>query len=744
MGRMKMTARVTLTMVLVVVAAAVLAGEPPPPPPLVAADGTKAVTFPTRTIPEPEARGKRYPVPITADCKNPVIWGWTCELPDGSGLAFGGSHKTADDGIAHTQIKEGGAWKPITEELRKNNPLQPRHDQVWALRETCKDTLARARRLFFDGKSGEEEAKLLAADVDPAVQKLIADLAKLAGELKSSAGLAEYEAGQVKHALARLETAAGQLKPFGPRTTPQQLAAMRKAQIELEVAAEAFDCEPPPRALSKTSYEPKTKLFVIFGGEHFDYNMNDLWVFDPAKRRWFQRNQEAAPEPRADHHLEALGDGRIAMRGGYCHIANQAEWAIYTHAGPARWIYDVEKNAWSADGHQEKPCPSGSRALNYWPPAAPEAFMGGARPDAAANEAKLKALPVNTWVKLPTAIPLGGRDWGTWGVDFERDMFYVWAGGHCSYGGNDVARYHLATDRWELTEVPSLPLGGIGSNFDYPWGVDFNRRPWVKCHTWNSHAHDPVLGKMVQMGWPAPWDANFYLYDPDRADWAPRRALGAAAGSASVMGSNLRHTKHGMINWCGGGVWLLDEKSMEWKSVKLDGKMPGSCVDSCTLVYDPKRDRMLFFSTGYYQPYDGQVYALDFATSKVAALSPEGMDTAKSWTRELREIGYHPDSDLFLIPEQFKKNNTIYPGQFLAYDAAKNRWVLVKLAVGPGVNFNILSGFIAYDAKRGLFWSGSTHSGGGVYVLRFDPAKAETTPVKDFAPSPVQPAGEKK
>jgi hypothetical protein len=66
--------------------------------------------------------------------------------------------------------------------------------------------------------------------------------------------------------------------------------------------------------------------------------------------------------------------------------------------------------------------------------------------------------------------------------------------------------------------------------------------------------------------------------------------------------------------------------------------------------------------------------------------------------------------------------------------------VLIKLAVGPGVSFNILSGFMAYDAKRGLFWSGSSSRGGGVYVLRFDAGKAEIKPMKDFVP----PVAEKK
>ena len=182
-------------------AAAALAGQPPPPPPLVAADGTKFVTVPARAIPEPEARGKPYKVPATEWKLDPVLWGWTCELPDGTGMTFGGVQQAADDGLAHTQIKEGAAWKPIIDDLRKANPLQKRNEQVLALRNACKDTLAKARYIYFEGKPAADEAKALKESVDPAVEKLAKDLAALVTELKGTSGLGEYEAGQVKFAL---------------------------------------------------------------------------------------------------------------------------------------------------------------------------------------------------------------------------------------------------------------------------------------------------------------------------------------------------------------------------------------------------------------------------------------------------------------------------------------------------------------------------------------------------------------
>ncbi len=716
-----------------VVSLGATAGEPKAPSPLVAPDGTKFVTVPARVIPEPEERGKPYKVPATEWKQDPVLWGWTCELPDGSGMTFGGVHQTADDGLAHTQIKEGGAWKLIHEELRKANPLQKRHDEVRALRDECKDALARARNIYFEGKPAADEAKALKESVDPAVEKCAKDLAALTAALKGASGLGEYEAGQVKFALKHLEAAAGLIKPFGAAASPDQMAAMRKGQIELEIAAEAFDAEPPPRALSIIAYDSKTRLYAIFGGYHMDYSTNDLWVFDPAKRRWFQKHQDAAPEPRFDARLDASGDGKLAMRGGAFRGKG------YQHCGPAKWTYDLEKNAWTTDAQGEKTFPSDTREGDA-PPSGPENFMKGPKPDAAANEAKLKALPFNTWVRMKTPVALGGRDWGTWVYDTDRDMLYVYAGGHASYCGNDVARYHLATDRWEITDPTEAPLGCWGTNEQYPSGFNFNQRPWCKKHVWNGQAYDPGIRKMV-MGSvnDSKVDRYTYLYDPDKGDWSGRFRVPDGMPN-DAYGMQIRYTKSGMLAW--NGPYRLDGKSLEWKLLKVQGKMPGGGVDSSGLVYDPKRDRMIFATLGGYgRPFDGQLHALDMNTLAVAPLNPEGMNPAGKWNMFLREVAYHPESDLFLWPQRVNIDNKQSPDLFVAYDAAKNRWVTVRLAITPGagqLNTGVCCG-IHWDAKRGLFWLGDASWDGGVWVLRFDPAKAEIAPLKDYAPAAAPP-----
>jgi hypothetical protein len=145
---------------------------------------------------------------------------------------------------------------------------------------------------------------------------------------------------------------------------------------------------------------------------------------------------------------------------------------------------------------------------------------------------------------------------------------------------------------------------------------------------------------------------------------------------------------------------------------------------------------------GYGKPFDGQLHALDMNTLQVAPLNPEGMmDPARKWQFFLREVAWHPESDLFLWPQRVRIGGKTAPDLYVAYDAAKNRWVTVKLAVNPGDGefkpSEVCAG-IAWDAKRRLFWLGDASWSGAIWALRFDAAKAEVAPLKDLAPPPAK------
>ncbi len=699
----------------------------------------KTSTIPARGPLEPQKRGSRYKVPRMSH-KRRLAWGWSCELADGSGLSFGWLDTRADDGRPHTRVKGAGAWKRIDKELSAKNPLQKHCDRAWSLREKFKDALARARHIYLEGRTEVEERKFLAGEVNPGLKDCAADLAALMTGLRKPPAPGKYEAGQAGFALEHLRAAAKTVRPLTVRTESARLAEMRRAQIHLEIAAEALGAEPPPRVLSKIAWDARTRLYVVFGGEHFDYLTNDLWVFDPAKGKWSQRHPAGAPEPRADHHFDAPGDGKVKMRGGYTY-SNKTGYGSsqYMHVGPGRWVYDVEKNAWTAESGGKK-AKADARVYRK-EPYIPEHYVKGGRPDAAAHEARLKSLAVNTWVAMnpPARFPRC-RDWGTVAYDPGRDLVYMYCGGHCVYTGADVLHYHLATNRWEQPVPTEEPLGMIAASGVSVPGVNFNRRPWMTNHTWNSYEYHPKLKKMVVAGrltgWSQPQpDPYFYLYDPDRAEWARRHPVGGMHNNR--MSVQLCWTPKGMLAWSN-GLWLLDAAGLKWKPLKFEGKLRRPVVDNTGLIYDAKRDRVLFFVKGYgdKNPYAGVIPALDMKTLKLSEIKPAGSgEIARLTARKkgrwyLREVVHDPESDLFLW------NSRIGGDCLPAYEPAKNRWIGVKIK--GAASFGHAVGMI-YDARRKLIWAIDGHRGGLTWALRFDAKKAAIKPLKELEAVPPSP-----
>src|SRR4051812_33930407 len=97
-----------LMFALVVLWITLYAAEPPAAAVPVGPDGVRRSTVPVHAPLPPEPRGKPYKVPATNWETAPVLWGWACELPDGSGLQLGGVNQLSDDGRGHTLVKEGG------------------------------------------------------------------------------------------------------------------------------------------------------------------------------------------------------------------------------------------------------------------------------------------------------------------------------------------------------------------------------------------------------------------------------------------------------------------------------------------------------------------------------------------------------------------------------------------------------------------------------------------------------------
>jgi hypothetical protein len=483
-----------------------------------------------------------------------------------------------------------------------------------------------------------------------------------------------------------------------------------------------WDCEPPPRALSPIAYDAKTKLFVIFGGDHFDYLTNDTWTFDPAAKRWTLRHPAAAPPPRANHLLIAPGDGTVVLSGGYTYTSStDYVGSQYRTLGDGDWVYDIAADKWSGTG-----VASGSRVYRTGR-LHPDYYRQGPAPDPQAFADWLAAVPVNTWMLTkPPQLPALNRDWGTAVLDPDRDLILRWSGGHSAHGGTDVLQYHMNTNRWELTAPVEFPLGQLYSNTEYPEGWNFNHRPWITGHTYQSYGVDPILKKMLFTG----KREHCYVYDPDLGDWTTRFAKpkGMSYGDCFYT-LTLTPTPKGLVCWTNQGQ-LFRFEGGEWRELPLKGaKMPGSVVDNSTIVYDPKRDRLLAVRKGYgdKNQFDGTIAIVEVKSGEVSLLSPAGKDKAVA-VPYLCQFRYDATNDLVL------GGCTLEPDadgvrRTPAYDCAGDRWVSLKIGGDDpsGKKGRNVSLGMMVDAKRKLYWAVDTNS--NVFVLRLDVAAADLKPM---------------
>ena len=672
--------------------------------------------------------GKRpYRLPDT-DLKQRVIWGAVCEGPDGTGLAFGGQDQEADDGRPHTRIKANGRWTCIRDDLRAATPLQEFGERAWSMRNLLKRSAASARAIWFKGLADQEHRERTSAGVAPIQASVRDDVADLVAILRQAQGGCAACAAEATAALRFLRPVQGRCatlaKSLLAGVAPDAIKAMDAVQMELGKAAEALDAEPPPRALSPIVHEPKAGLYVLFGGDHLDYLMNDTWVFDPTKRRWMQRHPPSAPPPRANHTLRATGDGKAVLAGGYTYSSNTDYCGgQYIDLDDGEWTYDVAADKWTGG----EGVPPDSRTYRTGP-FHPDWYLEGPKPDAAAHEKVLAALPVNKWVMLePPRVPRLNRDWGTVRLDTDHDVILVWSGGHSAHGGTDVLHYHLSTNRWELPHPVEFPLGQLYANTRYPDGFNFNRRPWPTGHTYQNYEYDPLSKRLLFTGRP-----NYtYFYDPEAADWVGR------AGKPPDMVYNscfytltLCATPRGVICWGQGPrrergrIHRYHPERKAWEAVELKGELPEPRVDHSTLVYDSKRGRLLLLCCDYGKKPNGQVWELDLRTMAARTLNPVNMAAAGGADYQIDRACYVPDADLVLLC-------TLLPGgegdlrRHVAYDCERNRWVSLRInyetdARGPLAPTAVRRSVgLVYDARRKLIWGVDTNRV-RVFVLRFD------------------------
>jgi hypothetical protein len=558
------------------------------------------------------------------------------------------------------------------------------------------------------GDDGRAGTRIL---LDGKWQDLNVEIPKKQAELEQLIGVGREKVTLARRALLSDKGNSNDIKPNAD--------ALQKLERELDLQY----VSPPLRALSAIAYDPKTELYVMFGGDHLDYLMNDTWIFNMKTKRWSQQMPASAPSARANHKLIANGDGTITLKGGYTY-SNNTDYmgGPYIDIGDGDWTYDVLKNEWKGEGKSAPPCTRVYRSGPFHP----SYFVQDPKPDAKAFAKWLDDLPMNDWKKTnPPHLPQMNRDWGTAVFDPDHDLILRWSGGHCAHSGSDVLHFHLATNRWELPFPVELPLGQTYTNTEYPDGFNFNKRPWITGHTYQTYAYDTKSSQLIFTGRPR----HIYFYDPAKGDWTGTRNLKPKGMSydSCFYTLTLAPTPHGLVCWTAEGKLFYNEQlTLGWTELKIsDEKLPGAVVDNSTLAYDSKRDRLLFFRKGYGEKntYDGEIHELDWKTLKVRKLSPEGMKEAVS-IPYLCQIRYDPVNDLMLVGATLPPDADMFR-RTPAYDCANNRWVAMKITgddpsgkTGRNVSLGLM-----YDAKRKLWWAVDTRS--QVYVMRLEPKTAD-------------------
>lgn len=670
---------------------------------------------------------KPFKIP-PANLKEQIIWGSTCEGPDGFVLAFGGQDQKSDE-LPRTRIKVDGEWKSLSEELRKKNPLQENRDRCQKVARGAQVYRARLHSFHYQGLPPDVELRRFLREELPALSEWNAEIIEIGKALQGSADQAiGYEKQQLTLARKRQSS----LLEGKVDDKLALLKVLTAIQVGLEQIAESLDAEPPARYLSPLAYDPKTKLFVLTCGDHGDYLTNDLWLFDPAKKKWEQRHPDTAPPPRGSHTLKANGDGTVTLSGGYTYTSSTSYvGAQYKELNDGSWTYDIAANTWKGPDKGVLP----DTRVYRTGPFHLDFFLQGPKPDAAASKKELDANPTNRWVeRKPPHKPEMVRTWGHAVLDPDHDLVLVFSGGHSAHCGSDVLHYHLGTNRWELPFPVEFPLGQTYSNTEYPEGYNLNKRPWMTGHTYQSYNYDPLSKKLYLNA----RVNNTYVYDPAAGDWIGRFPKPKPMVYNDCFYTlNTLPTPHGLHCWTAhGGLFKLDSDKKEWHEVKKDGKLPGSVVDASTYVHDAKRNRFLFFRSDYGKKNEGDIHIFDLKSgavqkhtpanaAAVAALDLKGVDRAVC----------DPDHDLVLF-SALLPGPADQPRRALAYDCAADKWVSLALGYeidknkkaahpgGPGHSCGLL-----FDAKRKLIWGIDTHDC-RVYTLKLQMAAADKKPIE--------------
>ena len=541
-------------------------------------------------------------------------------------------------------------------------------------------------------------------------------------------------------------------RPDGrPHTWALDVTTDRWHQLDL-------DPEPPARCNSRMVYDETNRLIVLFGGDAQDRGLADTWVFDVAEQQWQQRKPARSPHPRHAHAIAPLEkSGRVLLVGGRAvadyrvqeSLSNQV-W-VYDAAVDTWTPLDVTPpplrgHEWgcmenipgtdevvlvvtSSYDHTQK-----TYRFRY-DPAAPAAEIEGVPPgtvafktdrtrawqddvppaDPQAHAKVIESLPVNRWVEMKPPKSTKGRTWGSALFDTDRGVAMKWGGGHSGYQGTDMAFYDVAANRFSIDRTPAFTPDPFDRWARRPAGRTFFNQPWTR-HVRHTCAYDPVrkLGVFTDAGGSEWYDReadavvkHTWLYDPVRREWLePIEQPFPGGGSVSPIAVP---TPKGVVVYQHdeGRTWedsgrmyrfvgqLGKPDTWGWEEIAIQGPDRPHQREFMTIVYDQKRDRLIFLS---YDPKSRRPVMWFFRMHQRRWVkNPEQPEGGVS----TREAVYLPEQDAVLAYGPARDDDPVWTRVYLC---ETNRWVPLAIDTPQYLVHEVALEYDPLDKVAVLLW----------------------------------------
>jgi hypothetical protein len=652
-------------------------------------------------------------------------------------------------------------------------PLRELRAALEAAGRAQKDVVATARNLFYAALPATEEAKVVQAKLAPAQAAALKLVTELAGGIEKRGAAAGADPASLARAVTLANDAMARsviaTEGFAAgKLDAALIAAAEDASWRLDETTAALAPEPTPRRYACGQYDSSRKLFMLFGGDHGDYMLNDTWLYDCARRSWRQVWPKTSPAPRYGAQMFWLpAQKKFVMLAGSTYLRQMVYQRFDEKLPPDLWTFDAGTLTWELlvkPGAEMKKLSSDNApifAVNN-----PVVLTAGGVlicPSVGGNSYQ-DFMVSSTWmVRLDPAaadaaltaregVAGGGRTYRSQRVNAYDPQWYDAAPRGAS---EEIDKLVAALPANQWVEMPTAPrpcperswgtsvydpdhdqiLFWTGGHCADPadivhhfhpginrWSIPYvagggvlgnqlTGRPDCCNHTYHNYAFDPISRKMV-----AAHRAGTHVYDPEKRDWVaftPEQIFPYNTYSAKCVG-----TPKGVVAWAGGcgdggpgkiHFQLFDVKTLKWTPLPVKGTVPPDVHgDEGGLTWDAKRNVLYLHASKAYQAGDGRVHRYDFATGEMTVLDPKGRDTIGDKFCKYRETVYLSDADLVLFGMGFANNRQI------AYDPEKNRWVVL--------NISKTSAKATYDAAKGTWSFAAPKADDKVGSITFSPS----------------------